>query len=273
VRFDPGLPDESVNVSPTHPLREALLLVAGVVGAVVGLVLCAALAADLLVPKLPPDLEVRLFAAGWLPDVGAEEEPDPRTESVQSLVDRLAHHWPENPYGFQVVVFEAEDPNAFAFPGGWIALTTGLLDGADSENELAFVLGHEIGHFRRRDHLRGMGRGLALGLALSAFTASSAGGVANVGGLAAQLASRSFDRQQEVAADAFGMKLLAAEYGHVAGAAEFFEATAGSGDGFAERMAGYLSTHPLHEERIFALRELTGEHDWPARGELVPLPD
>ena len=69
-------------------------------------------------------------------------------QGLQTLLDRVALHWPESPYAFHAVVWEASQPNAFALPGGWVAVTTGLLEGAGSENELAFVLGHELGHFR-----------------------------------------------------------------------------------------------------------------------------
>ena len=58
-------------------------------------------------------------------------------------------------------------------------VSTGLLEQTASENELAFVVGHEIGHFRNRDHLRGLGRGVAFGLVLAALSTSGAGTAAD----------------------------------------------------------------------------------------------
>ena len=107
---------------------------------------------------------------------------------------------------------DGEGPNALAFPGGLIVLTTGLLDGLGSENELALVLGHELGHYAGRDHLEGLGRGLALAFTLGIFGAGESGSAAGLAALAAQLAARGHDREQETLADAFGLALEQAEY-------------------------------------------------------------
>ena len=273
MSFDPSLPEEGANVSPTHPLREAALLVGGLLGVVVLVAVGVALLVDLLVPRLPPRLESRLFAGGWAALTDDSPEAGARSAGLQQLVDRLARHWPENPYALRAALWEQEEPNAFALPGGWIVVTSGLLDGVGSENELAFVVGHELGHFEHRDHLRGLGRGLALGLLLAGLGVSGAGAAGDLAGLAAQLAQRSFDRDQEHRADAFGLALVAAEYGHVAGAGQFFDEVPGGGDDLGGRLEAYLSTHPLHEDRVAALTTLAVESGWPTRGELTALPD
>jgi Zn-dependent protease with chaperone function len=271
VSFDPSLPDEEVNVSRTHPLREAAVLVGGLLGVVVLLAVVTAFAVDLVVPRLPPRLELKVFGGSWLAPAGAGEEDDAETARLQALVDRLARHWSGNPYAFRARLWQTQEINAFALPGGWIVVTEGLVEQAASENELAFVLGHEIGHFRNRDHLRGLGRGVAFGLVLAALTASGAGSAADLAGLAGQLAQRSFDRDQEIDADAFGLALVAEEYGHVAGARDFFRGASGEGGPLRENVEGYLSTHPLHEDRIEALAALAARRGWPTQGTLVPL--
>jgi Zn-dependent protease with chaperone function len=271
VSFDPALPDDRVNVSRTHPLREAALLIGGLVGVVALLAVLTALAVDLVVPRLPPRLEMKIFGSSWLAPAGEEEEPDADAARLQDLVERLARHWPANPYAFRAALWETEQVNAFALPGGWIVVSTALLDQTSSENELAFVVGHEIGHFRNRDHLRGLGRGVAFGLVLTALSASGAGTAADLASLAGQLAQRSFDRDQEKGADAFGLALVAQEYGHVAGARDFFRKAPGADGSLGEDVAGYLSTHPLHGERIEALTALAAERGWPTQGTLVPL--
>jgi Zn-dependent protease with chaperone function len=271
VSFDPALPDDQVNVSRTHPLREAALLVGGLLAVVALFALVTAFAVDLAVPRLPAGLEMKIFSGTWLAPDGEGEEPDADAALLQDLVDRLARHWPENPYTVRAAVWQAEQVNAFALPGGWVVVSTGLLEQTASENELAFILGHEIGHFRNRDHLRGLGRGVALGLVLAALSTSGAGSAADLASLAGQLTQRSFDRGQEVDADAFGLALVAEEYGHVAGAGDFFRNASGSGGLLGENLEGYLSTHPLHEDRIESLAALAAERGWPTQGSLVPL--
>jgi hypothetical protein len=65
----------------------------------------------------------------------------------------------------------------------------------ESENELAFVLGHELGHFRNRDHLKSLGRDLALALLIA--TLSQGSSVGDLAALSGDLAGRSFSREQE----------------------------------------------------------------------------
>jgi Zn-dependent protease with chaperone function len=273
VSFDPSLPEEGVNVSGAHPLREAALLLAAVLGAGALLVVAAAAAVDLLVPRLPASWEAKLFSATWPDALGDDErgDADPRAQVVAELLGRLERHWPDRPYPFRAAIWEEEQPNALAFPGGWIAVTSGLLEQVESENELAFVLGHELGHFHNRDHLRGLGRGLTLALVLTAAGASGAGSAAELAGVAGQLAQRGFDREQERSADRFGLALVAAEYGHVAGAGEFFGRLPQPESEAGRRIAGYLATHPLNRERIEALRRTAAAQGWPTSGDLRPL--
>lgn len=272
MSFDPSLPKEGVNVSGTHPLREAVVLLAAVVGAGALLVVAAAAAVDQLVRHLPPSLEVKLFSAAWVAEFGPGEpgEVDPRAQALQELVGRLEQHWTGHPYQFRVAVWEREPPNALALPGGRIVVTAGLLEQVESENELAFVLGHELGHFRNRDHLRGLGRGLALALVMAAVGVSGAGSAAELAAVAGQLAERGFSLEQERGADRFGLALVAAEYGHVAGAADFFGRLPEPSGKVEQRIATYLATHPLNRERLEALRQGAAEEGWSTTGQLRP---
>jgi predicted Zn-dependent protease len=112
-----------------------------------------------------------------------------------------------------------------------------------------------------------------LGLVVVALGASGAGWAGDVASMAGQLAQRSFDREQEKDADAFGLALVAAEYGHVAGARDFFRKEPGSEGLLGENVESYFSTHPLHEDRIEALTALAAERGWPTQGPLMPLRD
>jgi predicted Zn-dependent protease len=274
VNYDPSLPDERVNVSDTHPVREALVLVAGVAGLGVALIAVIALTVELLVPRITPGLEAWLFSGARLgaafgPDTGVAD--DPRAEGLAQLLERLERHWPDKPYELSVAIFEESAPNALAFPGGLILVTSGLLDQVESENELAFVLAHELGHFRNRDHLRGIGRGVAFALVIGVLGLGGSGGAAQLAAAAGGLAARSFDRDQESEADRFGLEVVQAEYGHVAGASEFFERLPEPGSSIERQIVHYLATHPLSRERIEALRKLARDRGWSQLENTVPL--
>ena len=170
-----------------------------------------------------------------------------------------------------MAIQEEGTPNALAFPGGLVVVTSGLLEQVESENELAFVLGHEIGHFRHRDHLRGIGRGVAFALVMGALGLGGSGGAAQLAALSGQLAARGFDRDQESDADRFGLALVQQEYGHVAGAWEFFQRLPDLDGSVEKEIVHYLATHPLSEERIEALHALALERGWSQMGTVVPL--
>jgi Zn-dependent protease with chaperone function len=274
VKFDPALPDDTVNVGATHPLREAVTLIVGI--ALVGFLAFVALAAvvELVVPRISPGLEVRIFSrpevvSALAPD--APESPDPRRAELGRLLGRVAGHWSENPYQLRVVIFEEATPNALAFPGGLVVVTTGLLDSVASENELAFVLAHEVGHFRNRDHLRGIGRALAFAVVVGAFGIGGSGGAAELALVAGRLTEAGFSRDQESDADEFALGLVQAEYGHVTGASGFFGRLPRPDNAVEREIEDYLSTHPLSEERIEAMRELADARGWRTDGRVVPL--
>jgi Zn-dependent protease with chaperone function len=268
VSFEPRLPREDVNVSRAHPLREAAWLLLG--AAVAGLLLAAlAFAATEIASRwLPPALEARVFG-GLFDEFADEAGAHPRGPAAAALLERLAARWPESPYAFRLAVALEDSPNAFALPGGTIVLTSGLLDAVESENELAFVLAHELGHFAGRDHLRALGRGLILQLGLRAIVGAGAGDA--VPALAGELASRGFARDQERGADAFALAIVAAEYGHVAGADAFFGRLPDAEAGLGARAAAWFSTHPVSEARIAALHARAARAGWAASGPLRPL--
>jgi len=273
MSFDARLPDDSVNVSPTHPVREALVLVAGVAGAAAAVVVLLAVFIEALLPWVPTSLEARIFANDWMaPEAIALAAEDPRAAEVDALLHRIERHWRENPYAFRVVVIEDASPNAFAFPGGCVGVTTGLLDAVTSENELAFVLAHELGHFRNRDHLRGIGRGVAVALAMGALGMSDVSAATRIATLSGDLASRAFDRSQESEADAFAIGVVAAEYGHVGGALDFFSRLPREVGGADDRIVHYFATHPLTNDRANALRRRVEAQAYRGDGPLRPWP-
>lgn len=272
-KFVPHLPEEQIHEHTTRPIRELLILFAGIAGLIVGLVVVVTVVVDLGVRQLPPDLEARWFGGLWdglFSDEGeGDEEEHARAARLQPLIERLARHWEGCPYEVRVRTLDEETPNAAALPGGLVLVTTGLLDALDSENALAFVLAHELGHFKGRDHLRRLGRGLVLSLFLSGLTGSASAG--ELPGLLNEIAGHRYDREDELAADRFALGLVHAEYGHVAGAAGFFEAMLARGEGLPEALS-YLSTHPDTRARVHALRAAAWEQGWPEEGTPTPLP-
>jgi predicted Zn-dependent protease len=162
--------------------------------------------------------------------------------------------------GFQF--FPINDPsiNAFAMPGGFIGVHTGLLLAAQSESELAGVLAHEISHVTQRHIARqvfqssklGIASMVALGLALLAARSNSQVAGATIvtsqaGAASAQLAfSRDFERE----ADRQGFEIMRRSGFEVHGMSVFFERLQKAVRLYENNATAYLRTHPLTGERL-----------------------
>lgn len=267
MRYVPKKVRDDVNVSKTHPLIEASTLFVGLSAILVLLVVILVFLIDMALYFIPADKEAALFRS-WLPrDIVTVSPVDERLYQTQLLLDRLAFHWGDSPYEFRVEIDDSSNANAMAFPGGLIVITTGLLDQVESENELAFILGHELGHYRNRDHLRALGRGIVFSLVFAVTTGRD---VSNVGINVADLALRSFSRKQELAADDFGLELVYTQYGHVDGAWRLFERWDDANDVSLD-IAGYTSTHPRPGDRVAVLEELAKSRGWPLTGQVTEL--
>jgi predicted Zn-dependent protease len=268
MRYVPKQAPDDVNVSKEHPLVEAGTLVAGLSLIFIAIALILILMVDLVLMIVSPAKEAQLFSS-WLPDdLVTVQGDDGRHAEVDELVQRLASHWKETPYEFRVEISDDSNLNAMAFPGGLIVVTSGLLDRVESENELAFILGHELGHFRNRDHIRGLGRVVLLSIFFAAISGSDGG--ANLGVSVGDLALRGFSRGQESDADEFGLGIVYEEYGHVAQATRFFERIEDD-DAVLSELASYLSTHPSPDDRIERLAELSATRNWSLSEETVPI--
>lgn len=243
MSYVPRLPDASVNVPTRHPLADMALLLAGAAAIIVGIWWALGLAVDYAVDHLPDGFEQRLSAKV---DVPADQE-SPRGVIAQDLLQQLLRHVPElqQRYSFVLTVSPEIGMNAMVLPGGRIVVGQALLDAAESKNELAMVLGHEIGHCAHRDHLRAIGRGLVIGVAAMALLGqNSSVSDALIGGVG--LAQARYSRGQESAADLYGLELLQATFGHVGGATAFFKKVQSKD----LRWAAWIGSHPLSADRI-----------------------
>ncbi len=266
MKYVPRKPREGVNVSKEHPLVEAGTLVVGLSLIFLAIALVLIFLIEIALYFVPVETEARLFDS-WLPeDLVTVSPSDERLNETQRLVDRLATHWADAPYAFRVEIDDSNVANAMALPGGLIIVTQGLLDEVESENELAFVLGHELGHFRNRDHLRALGRGIVLALFFAVVTGND---VSGIGINLTDLTLRGFNRHQESDADEFGLNVVYAEYGHVDEAWRLFERWDETAN---DPLLPYLATHPSAEDRIEQLIHLADQERWPQNGAVTPLP-
>jgi predicted Zn-dependent protease len=162
---------------------------------------------------------------------------------------------------FEIIVSDWSLLNAFAAPGEKIVLTRGLLTKAESPDEVAGVLAHEMGHGVERHPETGIVRAIGLSAAIDLMLGGGGGTLANIGVALAQL---SYTRQAEHQADVQALRILQGAKISPRGLADFFrrvQALEGTSGAKTKGAFDILRTHPQTEER---LRYVQSSPDYPA---------
>ena len=185
---------------------------------------------------------------------------------IQDLGQKLIAHSDSTDSPFTFFILEDPTINAFAMPGGFIGMHTGLIMAAQSESEVAGVLAHEIAHITQR-HLQrmfaeskrtskkvllGMLAALALAAAGETAGAGAAAAVAQAGGIQQQL---NFSRANEEEADRVGIEILASTGLDPQGVPAFFERMQTWGRLNETNLPEFLRTHPVTSNRIADSRD------------------
>ncbi len=179
---------------------------------------------------------------------------------VSQLGGRLAQYSPRQDVKYEFHAVDMEETNAFALPGGYVYVSRGLLALANSEDELAGVVGHEIGHVAARHSAQRQTRGqlAGVGAAIATIGAAILGGgelaqgVGQIAQTGAQGWLASHSRDQERQSDEIGQK-LAAQAGYDPAAIGSFlgalgrEMTLKLGE---KRKPTFLDSHPSSDERV-----------------------
>ena len=275
MQFENRTPDESVNYSIEHPLKEFAWLVGGVFSSIIILTLLTGFFAGELAARLPYRYEKSLAgqAATKLTSGASDQNTAAIEQALNQLAARIATHMPL-PEGMQITVHYQDSPevNAFATLGANIVIYRGLLARLSDENALAMVLAHEMAHAKLRHPARSLGRGVAVGIILSAINVGVGQNAAsNVLGTTGGLSLLKFSRDQEREADAAALAAIAALYQHIGGAQDVFRVLAASGAGNEAARVTMLSTHPLSQERIDSITTLANQNGWSLTGPRTPL--
>ena len=192
-------------------------------------------------------------------------EGHPKLLRLQNIAKRLLPHaarYNERAaqWRWEVSLIGSQALNAFAMPGGKIAFYTGIIDRLKlTDDEIAFVMGHEIAHaLREHGRERQSKAMIAQGLTIGASILSQVMGYGDIGGQVARGASNltmlKFSRDDESEADLLGMDLSARAGFDPAAGISLWEKmlNASNGQGTPPQ---WMSTHPSHESRIADIRK------------------
>ncbi len=221
-----------------------------------------------LAPKLhvfvPPEREAQLGEIVF--DAVSDDWTQQNAPLFAAFADKVMGELrdPESPYDIRVMLVENEDLNAMALPGGRVIVYSGLVAESPSPNALAGVLAHELCHVERRHSLKHLLRAIGI----LQFAGAAVGGGTEGFEIAETFLEASsgllvlkHSRLAETDADTLAVEKLKKAGRNAAGLIEFFELVEEK-YGDLPGTLGWLSTHPLTEDRIKRVRKLAG----PAQG-------
>lgn len=182
------------------------------------------------------------------------------TEVGSKLAAQTEGDAPSLPWEFTLL--DTDVVNAFALPGGKTFISRGLVEKFDSEAELAFVMGHEVGHVTARHQNEQISRQIAASIAVAAVGIAASGsdsevvkaGVPVVVGAGSGLYLLRFGRGQELEADELGMRYMT-KVGYDPEAARDAMNVLKELSASGERQPELLSTHPYPESRLDKINE------------------
>ena len=190
------------------------------------------------------------------------------TEYINQIGNKIAAQTNNGDYDFTFFVIKDSRINAFALPGGYIGIHTGLLEATRSEDELAGVLAHEVAHVTQRHIARAIHASsrqsiLSTAIMLGAVLAGAASGSSDVmqAGMAvaqgtAMQQQINFTRSNEHEADRIGISALAGAGFDPYGMASFFNVLSRQTTRAPnERTPEFLMTHPVTSSRIAEARD------------------
>ncbi len=270
--------DDNVNVTRRHPLKNFIYLLGTVVIISIIIFVLLGYTASWLATRIGADNEIRVGKLLYNTISETEVIDDRRIYYLDELlhdmldVDEIAR------LPLTIHLLDTEIVNAAIMPGGHVLINTGLLQKVKSENELAFILSHELGHFQHQDPLKSLGRSLVVVSALAAVgigTSSSSGGLSDIVSWTGELTILHYSRNQETKADEYGLARVINHYGHGGHSLDFFNGFQKFEDGERQlsQVSQYFASHPENQERIDYLNTLAVQKGWNMEGELTSLPD
>lgn len=208
---------------------------------------------------MSPQQEVAYGEQNYLPaqqsQGGAYSVEPALNDYVASVGMRLAPHCGRPGLPYEFVVLNNGVPNAWALPGGKIAINRGLLLALDDESQLAAVLSHEIIHAAARHGAQASTRGTLLGIGTELLSMAAGEDYSELTrqglGLGAAAVQSRYGREQELEADLYGTRCMAAAGYDAQGAVELQAKLMAFAQGQNPSwLQGLFASHPPSQERL-----------------------
>lgn len=232
------------------------IIVLSILGVLVGLSLVAYFflfpwLVDLAASNVPQRYEVQIGEQMYQAFVQSEEVDTVRTKVANDFLKQIDF---KTDYPLQVTVVKSEIKNAFAMPGGHVVVYSHLLGDMKGYKELAALLGHEVGHVKRRHSTKHVFQSLSTYLVVSILLGDMSGISAIVVENAGKLNQLSYSRSLEKEADEEGFQTLVVNKIDPNGMVDLFH-NLQKGNEMEGKVPEFLSTHPITENRLEFIQE------------------
>ena len=273
----PALQNDPQVQQQVKKARNTKRLAWGIFGSVGGLLiaipLCIVLFMDsitgMLAPHIPAEWEASLGETVFEQYTLGQDflDQDDTDKLLMPLVQPLLDNIESDRYEYRFHISRDEQVNAFALPGGYIVINSGLILKADSASEMLGVVAHEIAHVTEQHSVRNIMGTAGVYLTVNAMLGDMTGLLAVVADAAPFLINQSYSRGFESDADEKGLSLLHRAAIDPEGLVTFFEKLRALEQEKMQEMAGeensetvestlqFLSTHPATDDRIENLRQ------------------
>lgn len=252
-------------LSALKPIRSLTLLLFGAIGVMSGCV-TNPVTGESNLSFVSAEDEVAIGSKQYLPSQqqqGGRYVTDPDLNTyINQVGKKLAAVSDRKQLPYEFVVLNSSDINAWALPGGKIAINRGLLVKLEDEAQLAAVLGHEIVHAAARHGAQQMSQGMLLNVGVQAVGIasrnSSYGALANAGaGLGAQAWNAQYSQDNELESDKYGMKYMVAAGYEPQGAVELQEIFVKMSESRkSSSLDEFFASHPPSRDRLNANKRM-----------------
>lgn len=254
MRFIPKALDKTVDVSRARSSWKTLLknVLLGILFFVAAYFILGLIGVG--ISEFIPDSWERRLAFSGEALATAENANHSSLREAETILKELTEEVSLRELDYLLFLLSIDTPNAVAVPGGGIGLSPSLLEMLKTEEGLAFVIAHELGHHQHRHILRRLGRALTIRV-VAALTILNHDLSAIETAIA--IAENRYSRKQERQADEFALRLVFRKYGNDTNSLEFFNALLEKrSDPLWQK---YIGTHPITKDRIDAMRQLVDQ--------------
>ena len=258
MRYTPKLPKEGINTPKENFLFSLFKLILSLVVSIIVFYIIITIAINITISYLPNSYEKKLvyFIRNHMNFKKYEQN-----RYLQNIVNKM-QKCSQIPYKVKIYTEETGKINAFALPSGEILITSALLKKMKNENELAFVVGHELGHLKHRDNFKDFTKALIFS-SISLFLGDE---YRQILYSTLDITKSRYSQSQELNADRFGVDEVACAYGGVNGVNLFFESMKKK-----DSWVHILSDHPDFAKRIQEIKKHIRAKNFNTKNALLPI--